>query len=161
ARVDSPEATLEAVKVLMDEGEIDFYAYHPYTYDMRDFERVATIFSGKPLVFTEWGGRAIGDSPVLMQATVREITKLVKSSRLAGHAFWSWSDLPEFSREGEENKDGILVSGVVSEQREVRAGIYAALTDLFRAEPRTPDPISRVPELLPIRLTPLSSTSVY
>lgn len=161
ARVDSPLATLEDSRKLMDEGEVDFYCYHPYTFDMRDFEKVAAIFTGKPLVFTEWGGRAIGDSPVMMQATISRIGGLIESGRVAGHAFWSWADLPEFSREGEENKDGILVSGVVTEDRVIRPGVYASLAGLFRYVPRDPDPPVRKPEVLAPATVPLSPASRF
>jgi hypothetical protein len=161
ARLDSPLATLEDSKKLMDEGEVDFYCYHPYTFDMSDFEKVATIFTGKPLVFSEWGGRAIGDSPVMMQATTSRIGGLIESGRVSGHAFWSWADLPEFSREGEENKGGILVSGVVTESRVIRPGVYSSLTELFRIVPRDPDPPVRKPEVLVPVTAPLSSASRF
>lgn len=161
ARLDSPLATLEDSRKLMDEGGVDFYCYHPYTYDMSDFEKVATAFNGKPLLFTEWGGRAIGDSPVLVQATISQIGRLIEEGRVAGHAFWSWSDLPEFSREGEENKGGILVSGVVTENRQIRPGVYGALADLFRYVPRTPAIPSRTPEVLRPTSAPLNSSSRF
>jgi hypothetical protein len=128
---------------------------------MGDFEKVATAFSGKPLLFTEWGGRAIGDSPVLMQATTAQIGRLVEEGRVSGHAFWSWADLPEFSREGEENKGGILVSGVVTENRQIRPAVYSGLTELFRYAPRNPAVPSRKPELIRPTLAPLSSNSRF
>lgn len=161
ARLDSPLATLEDSRKLMDDGGVDFYCYHPYTYDMGDFERVAVAFSGKPLVFTEWGGRAIGDSPVLMQATTAQIIRLIAEGRLAGHAFWSWADLPEFSREGEENKEGILVSGVVTEARHIRPNVYSALAELFRDVPAASPVPSRAPEVLKPSLAPLDSSAGF
>ncbi|HVX65979.1 MAG TPA: glycoside hydrolase family 2 TIM barrel-domain containing protein [Bryobacteraceae bacterium] len=161
AHVSGPEAGHESSKRMFDEGGLDFYCFHPYTFDMDDFEKVATSFAGKPLVFTEWGGRAIGDSPVLMEATCREIRRLVEAGRLAGFSFWSWADLPEFSRQDAEMEGGILKSGVVTEERVPRPGLYAALGTLFRALPAAPPEPDRTPQLLAPALVPLGEASEF
>lgn len=161
ARIDSPDKTLEGSKRLFDEGGLDFYTYHPYTFDMDDFEKVASAYMGKPLVFSEWGGRSVGDSPVMMKASIQKIRQLVEAGRVAGHSFWSWSDLPEFSREGDEMDDGILVSGVVTEQRIPRLGVYASLVELFLRVSSVKKEPERVAEFLPATFTPLSDHSVF
>jgi hypothetical protein len=138
ARVDGPEHTLESSKRLFDEGGLDFYTDHPYGYDMDMFEKSVSGYSGKPVVFTEWGGRAIGQSPILMRETTDQIGRLVEAGRLAGYSFWSWADLPEWSRQDSEMESGILKSGVVSEDRSPRPDVYLALMDLYRRSPREP-----------------------
>ncbi|MFN7996847.1 MAG: glycoside hydrolase family 2 TIM barrel-domain containing protein [Bryobacteraceae bacterium] len=161
ARVDSPEHTQAGSKRLFDEGGLDFYTDHPYTYEMEDIEKSAAAFPGKPLFFTEWGGRAVGQSPVLMRATTEQIGKLVESGKVAGYSFWSWADLPQFSRKGEEMEGGILKSGVVTEEREPREDVYLALMNLFRKVPHEPAAPSRNPELLRPLLPPLSESSRF
>ena len=161
AHVSGPESGYESSRRMFDEGGLDYYCFHPYTFDMDEFEKVAAAYPGKPLVFTEWGGRAIGDSPVIMQATSDRIRGLVEAGRLAGYSFWSWADLPEFSRQDAEMEGGILKSGVVTEDRVVRPGMYAALATLFRARPRTPPQPSREFEILASKLTPLGEGSEF
>ncbi|MBI3668004.1 MAG: hypothetical protein HY236_17535, partial [Acidobacteria bacterium] len=142
-------------------GGLDFYTHHPYGYDMRMFEQTVEGYPGKPVVFTEWGGRSIGQSAVLMEATTEAIGKLVETGRLAGHSFWSWADLPEFSREGEEMVGGILTSGVVTEDRVPRADAYVGLMNLFRRAPRAPEPPSREAQILRPQTVPLSVSSRF
>jgi hypothetical protein len=139
ARLDTPEKTLAASKRMFDEAGLDFYTYHPYSYSARVFEEAAREFSGKPLLFTEWGGSAVGQSAILLKGSVDAISRLVIERRVAGHAFWSWADLPEFSRGGDELADGILISGVVGEDRTPKPDVYLGLAGLFR-RPTTPNP---------------------
>ncbi|MEW5978450.1 MAG: glycoside hydrolase family 2 TIM barrel-domain containing protein [Acidobacteriota bacterium] len=161
ARIDSPEETFEGAKRLFDEGGLDFYTYHPYTYEMNLFEETAKGLAGKPLVFTEWGGRAVGQSPILMQETIGEISKLVEAGRLAGHSFWSWADLPEFSRGGSEMEGGILKSGVVTEGRVPRPDVFLALAELFRRLPAASAEPSRAPDIRSGQVVPLSIASRF
>ena len=136
ARADSPEVSdFVGSKRIFDEGGLDFYTYHPYDFDAGVFEKTVLGFPGKPLVLTEWGGRAVGQSPALMKESTDEIGRLVESGRLAGHSYWSWSDLPEFSRGGTEMENGILTSGVVTENRTPRPEVYLSLASLFRRVP--------------------------
>ncbi len=129
-------------KRLFDEGGLDFYTTHTYGFDMKMFARAVDSYPGKPVVFTEWGGRAIGQSPVMMRATTDQIGALVEQGKLAGYSFWSWADLPEFSRVDEEMDGGILKSGVVEEDRTPRPDVYLALSALYR---RTAAPARFVP----------------
>jgi hypothetical protein len=126
--------TLKGAKRLYDEGGLDFYTSHVYgiAHGTDYFDNAAKEFPGRPLVFTEWGGRAIGQSPIIMRQQNAQIARLVEEGRLAGYWFWSWQDLPEFSRQDAEMVDGILLSGVVTEERRVRPEVWGALSDLFR-----------------------------
>jgi hypothetical protein len=161
ARIDSAEKSFAGSKTVFDEGGLDFYTYHPYTYDMDVFEQAADGLSGKPLVFSEWGGRAVGQSPVIMKETMDEIGKLVAEGRLAGHCFWSWADLPEFSRGGSEMEGGILKSGVVTESRMPRPEVYVALAELFRRLPGPGSEMARAPKLIQSQVAPISASSRF
>jgi hypothetical protein len=161
ARIDSPERTFAGSKRLFDEGGLDFYTDHKYGYDMRMFEQSVSAYTGKPVVFTEWGGRAIGQSPVLMRETTERIGRLVEQGRLAGYSFWSWADLPEFSRVDPEMEGGILKSGVVTEDRTPRMDVYAALMALYRRLVRPIPPPERQPQILASQIVPLSAGSEF
>lgn len=151
----------ESGKKFFDEAELDFYTQHPYTYDMYYFAKVAKLWCGKPLVFSEWGGRVIGQSPLIMEPTIEEFRKLVRESRLAGHVFWGWADMPEFSRLDKEPENGILKHGVVTEDRVIRPYVRKALMKLFRYGPGAKLKPSCKPRLLRPRVKPLSKISRF
>jgi hypothetical protein len=159
------DSRFEGPKRLFDEGGLDFYASHPYCLDneMSLYRSTALAFRGeKPLVFTEWGGRAVGQSPVLMKLSTDEIGRLVEEGLIAGHCYWCWADMPQFSRGGVGPEDGILMEGIVTEDRRtIRAGVLAALVELFQREPRPRSAPLRAPQLLPPRTVPLSRESRF
>jgi hypothetical protein len=90
----------------------------------------------------------VGQSDLLRAAAVKEIGQLIDEGKLAGHAFWSWADLPEFSRGGGELSGGILISGIVTEDRVVRPNVYTGLAELFRGYPSVTREKDRKPVLL-------------
>ncbi|HVX68057.1 MAG TPA: glycoside hydrolase family 2 TIM barrel-domain containing protein [Bryobacteraceae bacterium] len=147
AHIASPSGGRPASKRLFDDGGFDFYTYHPYTYDMGEIERAAADFTGKPLIFSEWGGPS-GRMPVMLDQTVAVLSRLVRQGRLAGHWFWEWADGPEFSRKDVSMDDGILVEGVVTQDRTVRADVFARLATLYRSDPGPEASISREPRVL-------------
>jgi hypothetical protein len=128
----------EDAKPLCEESGMDFFDDHPYTFDIDEFEKIAAFYGpGKPLLFTEWGGREIGQSEIIMPNTVDKLIDMVQNGTLAGHCFWSWQDLPQFSRIDPEMHEGILESGVVTEGREPREFVISELTRLFEQRRRT------------------------
>ena len=152
----------EEAKPIFEEAGMDFFDQHPYTYDVEEFNRQAEFFGpDKPLIFSEWGGKAIGQSEIIMQNTVDRILDLVETKHLAGHMFWSWQDVPEFSRVDTEMRNGILESGVVSEGREPRQPVYMELARLFQGWRHQDLPVSTRPEVLPLRWTPWSPKSKF
>ncbi|MGH7869267.1 MAG: glycoside hydrolase family 2 protein, partial [Candidatus Dormibacteraceae bacterium] len=53
----------EKAKPIFEQSGMDFFDQHPYTFDVDNFNREAAFDGpGKPLTFTEWGGKAIGQS---------------------------------------------------------------------------------------------------
>ncbi|MCZ2077671.1 MAG: hypothetical protein LC130_22030 [Bryobacterales bacterium] len=150
----------KAAKPIMEAAGLDIYTQHPYTYDLRYFESTADHYGPeKPLVFTEWGGKAIGQTEIIMESTVNKLLELVNNGKLAGHAFWSWQDVPEFSRIDPEMRDGILESGVVTEAREPRRIVYSELSRLFQGRLPEQPPFPEEPERVILRRVPWDANS--
>ena len=150
----------EDAKPLCEETGMDFFDDHPYTFDVDQFDKIAEYYgSGKPLLFTEWGGREIGQSEIIMPNTVDKLLDLAERGMLAGHCFWSWQDLPQFSRIDAEMREGILESGVVTEGREPRPFVYLQLARLFEKRREVDSlfvdaPAVTAPVVLPLRHVP-------
>ena len=152
----------EKAKPIFEAAGMDFFDQHPYTYDVEDFKKEAD-FDGpsRPLTFTEWGGKAIGQSQVVMQNSVDRLLDLVDSHQLAGHVFWSWQDMRQYSRIDWEMQDGILESGVVTESREPRDVPYLELSRLFEGRRYPAEPAAERPLVLPLKWTPWSQRSSF
>ncbi len=150
----------EEAKPLCEETGMDFFDDHPYTFDVGEFDKIAEFYGpGKPLLFTEWGGKEIGQSEIIMPNTVDKLLDLTQRGVLAGHCFWSWQDLPQFSRIDPEMREGILESGVVTEGREPRSFVYLQLARLFENRRETNSlfvdaPATSAPVVLPLRHVP-------
>jgi hypothetical protein len=152
----------DEAKPMFEEAKLDFFDQHPYTYDVEEFSRQAEFFGpNKPLIFSEWGGRAIGQSEIIMPKTVDKLLDLVEAKQLAGHMFWSWQDMPEFSRVDAEMNNGILESGVVTESREPRQSVFLELARLFQGRRHEDLPVDTRPAILPLRRPPWSSRSKF
>jgi hypothetical protein len=148
----------EKVKPLFIGADLDFFDQHEYDFTLNEMDEEAR-FDGpsKPLTFSEWGGKQIGQDEPIMGQTADRLIDLVESGALSGHAFWSWQDIRQYSRIDGEMRDGILESGVVTEAREPRPGVWAELSRLFAGHPHakrevTPErdrltalPLQRIP----------------
>jgi hypothetical protein len=145
-------------KPICEQAGMDFFDDHPYTFNIAEFERIAAFYGqGKPLLFTEWGGRELGQSELIMPKTVDLLLKMAEKGTLAGHAFWSWQDLPQFTRIDMEMQDGILESGVVTENREPRQFVYAELARLYAGRWHVDLPVGEAPVATPLRHAPWTS----
>jgi Glycosyl hydrolases family 2, TIM barrel domain/Glycosyl hydrolases family 2 len=148
----------EKAKPIFEQAGMDFFDQHPYTYDVDDFDKEAAYDGpSRPLTFTEWGGKAIGQSQMVMRESVDRLLDLVDSHQLAGHVFWSWQDMRQYSRIDWEMRDGILESGVVTEGREPRDVPYLELSRLFEGRRHEHRPAATRPQVLPLRWSPWSS----
>jgi hypothetical protein len=146
----------EDAKPIFEQAGLAFFDDHPYTFEVNEFEKIAAFYgSGRPLMFTEWGGKEIGQQKQVMPHTVDAFIDLQKTNRLAGTAFWSWQDLPQFSRIDEEMEHGILESGVVTESREPRDEIVMQLRRLCEG-PAANEAAVPSPDILPLRTVPWS-----
>jgi len=152
----------EKAKPIFEASGMDFFDQHPYTFNVDDFNRDAD-FDGpsKPLTFTEWGGKAIGQSQIVMRFTVDRLLDLVESGQLSGHVFWSWQDMRQYSRIDDEMKNGVLESGVVTEGREPREVVYMELERLFEGRRHFAAPSDTQPRVLPLRWIPWSQASAF
>jgi hypothetical protein len=150
------------VKPLFVAAGLDFFDQHPYTFHVQEFaEEAAFDGPSKPLTFTEWGGRAIGQTELVMRKSVDALIDLIESGELSGTMFWSWADLPQFSRIDGEMCDGILESGVVTEAREPRDVVSMELARLFalrRHEDELPD---TAPEIVRLKWAPWEKSSTF
>jgi hypothetical protein len=152
----------EKAKPIFEAAGMDFFDQHPYTYNVEDFKKEADFDgSSRPLTFTEWGGKAIGQSQVVMQDSVDRLLDLVDSHQLAGHVFWSWQDMRQYSRIDWEMQDGILESGVVTESREPRDVPYLELSRLFQERRHAVEAASERPLVVPLKWTPWSRRSSF
>jgi hypothetical protein len=150
------------VKAIFVGADMDFFDQHPYTYDVEDFAKEAEYDGpSKPLTFTEWGGKAIGQTGIVMRNTVDRLIDLVESGELSGHMFWSWQDMRQYSRIDGEMRDGILESGVVTEAREPRDVVAMELTRLFELRRHAIDQPDAAPELVPLKWAPWSTKNKF
>ncbi len=152
----------EKAKPILEQSGMDFFDQHPYTYDVDDFDKEAA-FDGpsRPLTFTEWGGKAIGQSQIVMQNSVDRLLDLIETHRLAGHVFWSWQDMRQYSRFDGEMRDGILESGVVTEGREPREVPYLELSRLFEGRRHENEPAATRPVVVPLKWSPWTRKSKF
>lgn len=150
------------VKPLLVAAGMDFFDQHPYTVDVSEFNQEAE-FDGpsKPLTFTEWGGKAIGQTLIVMRNEVDRLIDLVDSGELSGHMFWSWQDMRQYSRIDAEMRDGVLESGVVTEAREPRDVVYLELARLFQRRRHDEVKPDTEPEIIPLRWTPWSRNGAF
>lgn len=152
----------EEAKPIFEEAGMDFFDQHPYTFDMERFERETDYMGpGKPMTFTEWGGKAGGQSEPIMEATVDKLIMLIEKGKLSGHSFWSWQDVRQYSRVDPEMNNGVLESGAVTEAREPRAVVYMALERLIEKRHHRESSSDIRPEVLPIKHVSWSEKSVF
>ena len=153
------------VKPLFVGANLDFFDQHEYDFTLNEMDEEAQYDGpSKPLTFSEWGGKQIGQDQPIMGQTVDRLIDLVESGALSGHAFWSWQDLRQYSRIDGEMRDGILESGVVTEDREPRPGVWAELKRLFAGHPhsrREPTRESGRPTVLPLRRIPFGAGNAF
>ena len=150
-------------KKLFDETGLDFYDYHAYEFSEDKFFKLPEEFGpAKPLTFTEWGWEDAGHGDLFYERDFDDLLEQTEAGNVAGHVFWSWNDMRQYTREDWATHDGILLSGAVTEDRNIREPIYSRLAALFagRREIRqyaAPD----APRVLPLRSVPFSPGSAH
>ena len=146
-------------KPMFDAAGLDFYSAHPYDCDPVAFDKACEGYgTSKPLIFDEWGGRAIGQSQIILQEQADRILQLMEKDQLAGEMFFSWNDFPEFSRIDGEMVDGICESGIVSETREQRDQVHSQISLLFQGRYQQVETRSLPLKVEPLRRTPWTSS---
>jgi hypothetical protein len=147
----------EKAKPIFEQAGMDFFDQHPYTFQLDEFNQEAEYDgTSKPLTFTEWGGKAIGQSEIIMQDSVDRMLDLIERKQLAGHVFWSWQDMRQYSRIDAEMRDAVLESGVVTEGREPREVVYLELARLYEGRRHEDELPETQLQVLTVRQTPWS-----
>lgn len=151
-------------KKYFDEAGLDFYDWHAYEYaDDDKFEKLANVFGpSKPLTLSEWGWEVRSREGLFWERNFDLLADAVEAGKIAGHMFFDWNDYPEFSRRDWATADGILLSGVVNESREVRPELYQRLSGLFQGRRETIDvPAQSSPTVVPLRRSPWSVNAAF
>ena len=152
----------EETKPIFDQAGMDFYDQHTYGYDENKFDKVVEVFgSSRPTTLTEWGWEVVANGEIVYDRDFDRLMELVKAGKIAGHMFWSWQDMRQYSRIDWPTQNGILMSGVVTESREPRPGLYMRLARLFQLGITDPAPEVSPPRILPLKWTPWSSNSKF
>ena len=151
-----------AVKNTFDEAGLDFYDWHAYEYDEKKFPNLVESFGpDKPLTLTEWGWEVASREAVFYERDFDGLLDLIEDGKISGHMFWSWSDVPQFTRKDWSTYNGILRSGAVTESREIREPIYSRLAALFNGRREVANAPQPRPVVLPLRSVPFSPGSTF
>lgn len=150
-------------KKMFDSTGLDFYDWHAYEFSEDKFIKYPQQFGpAKPLTFTEWGWEEGGHGDWFYERDFDDLLEQCKSGKVAGHSFWSWNDMRQYTREDWATADGILASGAVTEDRNIREPIYSRLAALFagRREIAPYNPPD-APRMVPLRSVPFSPGSKH
>ena len=155
--------SVKHAKDLFDQTGLDFYDWHAYEFSEDKFEKRPQEFgSAKPLTFTEWGWEEGGHGDWFYERNFDGLLEETETGAVAGHVFWSWNDMRQYTREDWATQNGILLSGAVTEDREIRQPIYSRLAGLFAGRREIPDYVAPVsPRVLPLRYVPFSPGSTH
>jgi len=155
----------EQVKPLFLASGLDLFDQHEYTLELDEMDQEAKFDgSGKPLIFSEWGGKSIGQAQPIMKQTIERLLELTESGLLSGHMFWSWQDVRQYSRIDGEMHDGILETGAVTESRDRRAIVWDELARLFagkKTENAATDDDRAHLTILPLRENPFGEGNSF
>jgi hypothetical protein len=155
--------TYAEVKQTFDDGGLDFYDWHAYEYQDDKFVKLPEMFGpSKPLTLTEWGWEDAGHGDIFYELDFDGLLDQVEAGKIAGHSFWSWNDMRQYTREDWPTHNGILLSGAVTENREIREPIYSRLAGLFagrRELAKHPLPTSAT--VLPLKSVPFLPGSSF
>ena len=146
---------------MFDDTGLDFYDWHAYEFSEDKFIKFPQQFgAAKPLTFTEWGWEDGGHGDLFYERDLDDLLEQTEAGNIAGHVFWSWNDMRQYTREDWATRDGILLSGVVTEDRSIREPMYSRLATLFAGrreirQLRSPD----APQVLPLAWSPFTPGS--
>ena len=96
------------------------------------------------MTFSEWGWEVASREAVFYERDFDDLLELVEAGIVSGHMFWSWNDVNQFTRKDWAAYNGVLMSGAVTESRELREPIYSRLAALFNGRREVPNAAQRV-----------------
>lgn len=152
---------IPTAKKKFDDAGLDFYDWHAYEFSEDKFITLPEKFGPtKPLTFTEWGWEDGGHGDLFHEHDFDDLLEQTEAGNVAGHVFWSWNDIRQYTREDWATRNGVLLSGVVTEDRRLREPIYSRLAALFAGRREIPQAAPpRAPRVLPLRTVPFSPGS--
>jgi len=155
--------SVQHAKDLFDQTALDFYDWHAYEFSEDKFGKLPQEFGpAKPLTFTEWGWEEGGHGDWFYDRNFDGLLEQTEQGNVAGHAFWSWNDMRQYTREDWATQNGILLSGAVTEDRDIRQPIYSRLAGLFAGRREIPESAAPAsPRVLPLRTVPFSPASTH
>ena len=106
-------------------------------------------------------GKSPGGPAIVYERNFDRLMDLVERELVAGHSFWSWQDIREYTRMDWPTQNGILLSGVVDEAREPRERLYVELARLFQMRRHEVAPARTRPEPAPLRFHTWSPKSRF
>jgi hypothetical protein len=150
-------------KKMFDDAGLDFYDWHAYELSEDKFLKFPQQFGpAKPLTFTEWGWEDGGHGDLFHEHDFDDLLDQTEAGNIAGHVFWSWNDMRQYTREDWATRNGILLSGAVTEDRNIREPIYSRLAGLFAGRHEIqPYAAPDAPRVLPLRSMTFSPGSSY
>jgi hypothetical protein len=149
-------------KPIFEQAGMDFFDEHVYPADPGEYAKAAEFYGdSRPLTFTEWGWETAGDKDIFPETQSELILNLVQAGKLAGHCFWSWQDMRQYSRIDWPTADGILMSGIVNEAREIRPDWFMEFSALFQGRPPESSHGEGHPTLLPLKWIPAQPGSNF
>jgi beta-glucuronidase len=149
-------------KKTYDAAGLDFYSRHQYGFDEKKFAKAAEEFGpDKPLVHTEWGWEDPSAGQITYERDFDRLMDQIEAGNLAGHSFWSWQDVRQYTRVDWPTHNGVLLSGVVEESRTPRERLYMELTRLFLMRRREATPAGQRPERVALRVPPWAPSARF
>ena len=153
---------MEQAKPIFEQAGLDFFDEHIYTFNPDDFTRAAHFYgASKPFIASEWGAMVFGQSRPIMEQTVDILIELATTKQMAGHSYWEWADMMEFSRTGWMLHDGVLGEGVVTQSREPREEVHMELGRLFEGRLEAREQESIRPTVIPLQRSVASFESKF
>jgi len=149
-------------KPILEQAGMDFFTHHLYPRHAGAYAESAEIFGdSRPLIFTEWGWRTGRGQTIYPETDYNLLLDLMESKRLAGQSFWSWQDIREYSRIDWPTQDGILLSGIVTEAREIRPDWYLEMSRLFQGLRQEPQAVNPRPDVVPLKVAPAKPGAAF
>ena len=126
--------SIEKTKQFFKECGFDFYTMHPYHPDPWQMTNCATQLTDMPLVFTEWGGHPVFNSPFHLKQFITEVIRLWQNDgggeTITGASFWCFAEMYEINRAKPACYDGLQCEGLVDRFRNPNIG-YHTFRDEF------------------------------
>ena len=126
---------IEMTKQYFKECGFDFYTMHPYHTDPWQMTNCARQLTDMPLVFTEWGGHPVFNSPFHLKQFITEVVRLWQNEEgetITGASFWCFAEMYEINRAKPACYDGLQCEGLVDRFRNPNIGYHTFRTEFAK-----------------------------